>query len=290
MSEAVNAQVRIAPSPDEENGEPAASQAGTVISSDGTHIGYRRTGEGPPLVLVHGTSADHTRWEPVLPALEEHFTVYAVDRRGQGGSGDAAEYSLEREIEDVVAVVDSIGAPASLLGHSYGAICSLEASRRSARVRRLVLYEPPLPTSMVTFPAEAIERVEALIEEGDPEEAVAIFLRVVAGMPPQTVDQLRADPAAWQKRVAAAHTLPREARAAQAYVLDPVRFQEFGTRTLLLLGGESPPFFKAATEAVEEALPNSRIVVMPGQGHVATHTASELFTNIVVQFLVPGQG
>jgi pimeloyl-ACP methyl ester carboxylesterase len=151
VSEAVNARARIAPSPDEETGETAASHAGTVISSDGTHTGYWRTGEGPPLVLVHGTSADHTRWDPVLPALEEHFTVYAVDRRGRGESGDAAEYPLEREVEDVVAVVDSIGAPASLLGHSYGAICSLEASRLSARVRRFVLYEPPLPTSMVTF-------------------------------------------------------------------------------------------------------------------------------------------
>ena len=108
-------------------------------------------------------------------------------------------------------------------------------------------------------------------------------------MPPHAVDQLRAEPA-WQKRVVAAHTLPREARAAEGYVLDPARFQEFGTQTLLLLGGESPPFFKAATEAVDEALPNSRIVVMPGQGHVAMHTAPELFTSLVVQFLVPGQG
>jgi pimeloyl-ACP methyl ester carboxylesterase len=289
VSEAVNAQACIAHTPDEEKGETAESQAGTVISSDGTHIGYWRTGEGPPLVLIHGTSADHARWDPVLPALQKHFTVYAVDRRGQGGSGDAAEYSLEREVEDVVAVVDSTGAPASLLGHSYGAICSLEASRLSARVRRLVLYEPPLPTSMVTFPVEAIERVEALIEEGDREEAVAIFLQVVAGMSPQMVNQLRAEPAAWRKRVAAAHTLPREARAAQGYVLDPVRFQEVETPTLLLLGGESPPFFKAATEAVDEALPDSRIVVMPGQGHVATHTAPKLFTNMVIHFLVPGQ-
>jgi pimeloyl-ACP methyl ester carboxylesterase len=107
VSEAVNAQACIAHTPDEEKGETAESQAGTVISSDGTHIGYWRTGEGPPLVLIHGTSADHARWDPVLPALQKHFTVYAVDRRGQGGSGDAAEYSLEREVEDVVAVVDS---------------------------------------------------------------------------------------------------------------------------------------------------------------------------------------
>jgi pimeloyl-ACP methyl ester carboxylesterase len=103
------------------------------------------------------------------------------------------------------------------------------------------------------------------------------------------VEQLREE-AAWQKRVAAAHTLPREARAAEGYVLDPTRLQELGTQTLLLLGGESSPFFKAATEALNEALPNSRIVVMPGQGHVAMHTAPELFAGLVVRFLAPEQG
>ena len=274
----------------EEKKEMVARQAGTVVSEDGTPIAYRCTGEGLPLVLVHGTSADHTRWEPVLPALEDHFTVYAVDRRGRGGSGDTENYSLDREVEDVVALVDSIGVPVNLLGHSYGAICSMEASlmRTAARVHKLVLYEPPLPTSLVTFPAKTIERVEALIEEGEREEAVAVFLREAAGMPPHAVDGLRADHVAWQKRLAQAHTLPREARAAEGYVLDPARFREFGPQTLLLLGGESPPFFKAATEVLDEALPDSRIVVMPGQGHVAMHTAPELFTSLIVQFLVPG--
>ena len=262
-----------------------AGQTGSAVSADGTTIGYCRTGEGPPLVLVHGTSADHARWAPVLPALGEHFTVYAVDRRGQEGSGDAADHSLEQEVVDVVAVVDAIGAPVSLLGHSYGAICSLEAaSRRAARVDGLVLYEPPIPTGMAVFPAEAVERVEAPIEGGDRGEAVAILLREVAGMPPSEVYRLRAEPA-WHKRVAAAHTLPREARAAEGYVLDPACLRELGISSLLLLGSESPPFFKAATEAVDGALQDSRIVVMPGQGHVAMHTAPELFASLVIGFL-----
>src|SRR5918994_4256030 len=100
----------------------------SVTSLDGTPIAYWRSGEGPPLVLVHGTSADHSRWAPVLPAFEERFTVYAVDRRGRGESGDSEDYSIEREFEDVAAVVDSIEAPVNLLGHSYGAVCSLEAA------------------------------------------------------------------------------------------------------------------------------------------------------------------
>ena len=90
----------------------------TVTSLDGTPIAYWRSGEGPPLVLIHGTSTDHSRWRLVLPALEEHFTVYTVDRRGRGDSGDSEDYSIEQEFEDVAAVVDSVREPVNLLGHS----------------------------------------------------------------------------------------------------------------------------------------------------------------------------
>jgi pimeloyl-ACP methyl ester carboxylesterase len=140
--------------------------------------------------LVHGTSADHARWDPVVPALGERFSVYAIDRRGQAGSGDAAKHSLEREAEDVAAVLDAVagewGVPVGLVGHSYGAICCLEEALRLPErlLGGLVLYEPPLLTGAVAFPAAAVGRVEALIEEGDRDEAVAVFLREVAGMPP----------------------------------------------------------------------------------------------------------
>ena len=116
----------------------------TVASKDGTPIAYWRSGEGPPLVLVHGTTADHSRWAPVLPAFEQHFSACAIDRRGRGGSGDSDEYAIEREFEDVAAVVDSLGEPAFLIGHSYGAVCALEAALLTRNVRKLVLYEPPI--------------------------------------------------------------------------------------------------------------------------------------------------
>src|SRR5437667_5494724 len=103
----------------------------TIASNDGTSIAFTRGGTGRPLVLVHGTTADHTRWMPLLPELEARFTVYAVDRRGRGGSGDAEDYSIEREFDDVAAVVDAIAEPVFLLGHSYGAVCALEASLRT---------------------------------------------------------------------------------------------------------------------------------------------------------------
>ncbi|HXB55379.1 MAG TPA: alpha/beta fold hydrolase [Vicinamibacteria bacterium] len=113
-----------------------------VQSKDGTSIAYWQSGRGSALVLVHGTTADHQRWAPILPALEKRFTVYVVDGRGRGGSGDAPNYALERESEDIAAVVDAIGEAVFLLGHSHGAICSLEATLRTSNVSKLILYEP----------------------------------------------------------------------------------------------------------------------------------------------------
>src|SRR5262245_47232567 len=139
----------------------------SVRSKDGTAVAYARSGHGPPLVLVHGTTADHTRWAPLLAALEQRFTVYALDRRGRGGSGDAAGYAIEREFEDVAALVDSIGEPVGLLGHSYGALLSLEAMLRTSRVRKLVLYEPPIPAGVLIYSQGVIEKLQALLDKGD---------------------------------------------------------------------------------------------------------------------------
>jgi pimeloyl-ACP methyl ester carboxylesterase len=133
-----------------------------VVSEDGTPIAVWRTGEGPPLVLIHGAAADHNRWAPVLPALEERFTVFAVDRRGRGRSGDATEYALEREYEDVVAIVESAGEGVSVLGHSYGGICTLEAALLTDRIRKLVLYEPPM--GYLKSPPHVVDRLHKLLE------------------------------------------------------------------------------------------------------------------------------
>jgi pimeloyl-ACP methyl ester carboxylesterase len=158
-------------------------QVETITSKDGTQIAYRRSGEGPPLVLVHGAAADHGRWSPVLPALEERFTVYAIDRRGRGGSGDADGYAIEREFEDVASVVDSIGDPVNLLGHSYGALCSLEVALLTRNVRKLVLYEPPINVAgKGIYPVGVVERMEAMLEAGDRDGVVVTTMREVAGL------------------------------------------------------------------------------------------------------------
>lgn len=256
----------------------------TVTSPDGTPITYTRSGHGPPLVLVHGTSADHSRWAPVLPAFEQRYTVCAIDRRGRGGSGDAESYAIEREFEDVAAVVDSLGEPVTLLGQSHGALCALEACLRSSSVRALVLYEPPFEAAGSEInPPEVLERLETLLQAGDRDGVVATMAREVAGVPPEVVASTRSLPV-WRARTATAHTIPRELRATRAYRFDPERFRELAVPTLLLTGSESAPELRRATDAVDEALPDSRIVVMQGQGHVAMDTGTDLFTAEVLRF------
>lgn len=149
-----------------------------------------------------------------------------------------------------------------------------------------MLYEPPLPTSIKVFPPGTLARIEALLGAGEREEAVVVFLREVVRMPPSELELTR-QASSWRARVATAHTLPREMHAVEGYTFDPARFRALRTPTMLLVGGDSPPFLKAATEAAGAALPDSKIVSMPGQQHVAMHTAPELFTSLVVQFLMP---
>jgi pimeloyl-ACP methyl ester carboxylesterase len=226
-----------------------------------------------------------------VPLLEPHFTVYAVDRRGRGDSGDGGDsgedggsgYAIEREFEDVSAVVDRIGEPLVLLGHSYGAICCLEAALQTARVRRLILYEPPIPVGVEIYPPGVVERLQAALDGGDREVLLSAFLTEVVRAPPDQLERLRSLPA-WQARLAAAHTLVREVRADEGYVFAPKRWSTFETPTLLLLGADSPPFFGAATRAVEAALPHSTLAVLPGQQHAAMDTAPELFVSEVLRF------
>ena len=256
----------------------------TIASTDGVRIGFRRSGSGPNLVLVHGTAANHTRWNAILPRFEEHFTVTAIDRRGRGGSGDGDNYALEREFEDVAAIVESLDAPVLLFGHSYGGICSLEAAAMTRKLAGLILYEPPIVAEGEAFHSrEQLQRLEALLEAGDRERVVATFLAEIAAVNPAALKMLRSSPA-WPDRVAAAHTLPRELRAQDAYRLDAKRFADMNTPVLLLQGGDSPPVFVGAIARLQNVLPNARTVVMPGQQHVAMDAGPALVVDSVLGF------
>jgi pimeloyl-ACP methyl ester carboxylesterase len=257
----------------------------TITSKDGTPIAVHRSGGGPPLVLVHGTSGSSARWNAVLPRLGEHFSVYAVDRRGYGESGDGQHYALEREVDDIVTIVDAIGQPAHLLGHSFGALCVLEAALLTRNLRKLILYEPAIPLPGVVLYADGmIDQMQARLDAGDREGVLALLFQEVAQMPPHEFELLRSAPT-WPVRLASAHAVPRESRAEAGYTFEAQRFQALQTPTLLLTGGDSPTFLKAATQALASALPDCRVAVMPGQQHIAMSTAPEVFVHEVLTFL-----
>lgn len=254
-----------------------------VVSRDGTEIAFERSGSGPPLVLVHGAAGDHERWSPILGQLQERFTVYAMDRRGRGGSGDGPEYSLEREFEDVAAVVDAIGEPASLLGHSLGGLCAIEASLLTRNLSRLVLHEPSVAVA-AEVPPEVLARLEERLAEGDREGVVMDVVRDIVGMSEEEIELFRRQPA-FAKRVASAHTVPRELRAGMSYRFEPERFASMQVPTLVLLGSESAPLDAFSAFTVHRALPSSRLVLMQGVEHVAILRDPDLVVREVVAFL-----
>lgn len=260
-----------------------------VTSRDGTPIAYWTSGDGPALVLVHGATADHSRWEPILPLLEPHVTVVAIDRRGRGASGDAADYTVEREFEDVAAVVDAAaqatGGPVHLLGHSYGGTCALGGATLTDNLATLTLYEPAWSAEGELTPTELLDRFEALLTAGQREQLLETFFREIVGMPEHELAVYRTFPA-WQRRIEAAHTLPRELRAlTNEQTFDPQRVTTIAVPTLMLLGDDSPDLAKTQTDDIAAQLQDVRIVVLEGQQHIAMDLAPERFIDAVLSFL-----
>jgi pimeloyl-ACP methyl ester carboxylesterase len=251
---------------------------------------YWTSGEGPPLLLVHGTAGVHDRFAPLLPYLEPHATVHVMDRRGRGASGDAPDYDLAREFEDVAAVVDAIaqasGSAVDVYGHSYGGNCAFGAALLTSNIRRLVLYEgwPPVKPELLAFPPEVEERLNALVAAGNREAALETFMREVVMVSEEDIRAIRAQPT-WQARVAAAHTITREIRAFSDDTLDPEQAAKITAPVLALTGADTPDELKDDPEAVAAALPDARIVVLEGQQHVADVLVPEVFAGHVLAFL-----
>jgi pimeloyl-ACP methyl ester carboxylesterase len=261
-----------------------------AVSRDGTIIAYWMTGQGPALVLVHGTVSNHTTLDPVLPLLEAHRTLYAIDRRGRGASGDTADYDLSREFEDIAAVVDlaaeTSGAGVDLLGHSFGGVCAFGAARRTSHVRRLALYEGwPDPHPEIGAASDAVmDLIEQHLSAGDGDAALETFCREVVHMSDEELSRFRANAAWWQSRVEAAHTIVREDRAGSAK-LDPVEASELRIPVLLLVGTDSPDDLRGDPEAVVQVLPDARIEELEGQQHLAHALAPDLFARRLLAFL-----
>ena len=260
-----------------------------VTSRDGTEIAIWARGDGPPLLLVHGAMSDHTRWAPLLPFLEPHASVATMDRRGRGASGDAGDYHVAREFEDVAAVVDALatssGSRLDVYGHSFGATCAIGAALLTANIRRLMLYEPSTQAAAGELPAGVVERMEVGLAEGDREATLDILLREVVMLPDEQIAALRAQPA-WRGRVAAVHTVPRELAAEIGGAVELGRLAEVTVPVLLVGGGNSPDYMKADTQAIARALPNARVVVLEGQDHVGDVLAPEVFAEAVIPFLL----
>jgi pimeloyl-ACP methyl ester carboxylesterase len=269
-------------------------ERGFVRSTDGTPIGLLSAGTGPPLLLVHGGLSGMFRWAPLWPLLTPLFAVTAMDRRGRGSSGDAEDYALEREFDDVRAVVEELaaraGRPVDVLAHSLGAVCALGAAGRGAPVRRMVLYEPPGPP---TVPADWLRRLHATIAAGQSGLAVASFLVEVIGLTRDRVSELREQalqagtgPGVDDVLAVASRTLGREAEALAALdllalaggVWQPVRF---------LLGSSSPPWATEVTRILAAQLPRSEIVALEGEGHEGLDGAPERVVDELVRFVEP---
>jgi pimeloyl-ACP methyl ester carboxylesterase len=261
-----------------------------VVSRDGTQIACWTSGQGPSLVLVHGTPADHTRWRPLLAYLEPHLTVHAMDRRGRGASGDTPDYDLAREYEDVAAVVDAAaeasGAPVDLYGHSHGGIVAFGAATLTSNIRRLVLYEGwPVPNpELYALPPGLEDHMEALLAAGDRDAVVETLFRGLELMSDEDMNAFKAA-LSWPGRVAAAHAITREVRAETGARLDPELAGRITVPVLLVTGENSSDVSKAEIEAVAAALPDARIVVLDGQEHVADVLVPEVFARHLLAFL-----
>ncbi len=261
-----------------------------VASPDGTMIAVSTSGQGRPLVAVHGTTSDHTTWRLVLPLLEPHVAVHAVDRRGRAGSGDGPDYSLAMEYADVAAVVDAAaaaaGSPVDLLGHSYGGNVAFGAATLTTNIRKLVLYEGwPVPDiAHRTMSPEVLGHLESLLAQGRSEQMLETFYRDIVMMSEEEISGIKAAPT-WPARVAAACTVPRELRAFGAQAFDPGWAAKISPPVLLLVGADSPEEVKADPEVVAAALPDARIRVLEGQTHIAHLSGPQSFAEAVMSFL-----
>src|SRR5512139_3866186 len=246
-----------------------------TTSADGTEIAYEVTGSGPALVLVDGALC-HRAMGPARGLAEElsgSFAVYAYDRRGRGESGPGSSpYAVEREIEDLAAVIDAAGASAHVFGASSGGALALEAARSGVPIDRLALYEAPFIVDE-THPGNdprLPERLQELVDEGRRGEAVKTFMRTV-GAPAPFIALMRLMPV-WKKLTAVAHTLPYDLSIVidhdQSRPLPAGYYEPVEPATLVVAGGKSPEYMRNAQAAIADAVPKGRLETLPGQTHM----------------------
>jgi pimeloyl-ACP methyl ester carboxylesterase len=246
----------------------------TVRSKDGTHIAFERFGSGPALILVDGALCYRASGpsRPLAALLADRFTVLIYDRRGRGDSGDTKPYSIEREIEDLDALIAEVGGTAFVYGISSGAALALEAANRGLPIRKLALYESPciVDDTHAPIPGDFLTRLNGLVAEDRRGDAVKMFLRLV-DLPAIAMLMMPLLPA-WRKLKSVAHTLPYDITIVQ----DNQRGKPFSAGrwagatmpTLAMDGSKSPTWMRNGMRALAGVLPNATFRTLEGQTHM----------------------
>jgi len=253
----------------------------TLRSRDGTRIAYEVSGTGPALVFVNGALTDRTSVAPLRPLLDPHFTVVAYDRRGRGDSADTAPYAAEREVGDLAAVLEAVGAP-FVFAHSSGAILALRAATSGVPMRRLAVNEPPfiLPGTRPVPPPEITARIAERVAASDREGALRIFLVEQVSLPPAAFEHLKASPV-WPRMLALAHTASYDSALSMPSELPVATLATLSLPTLVSNGTASSAWLAETAAALVRALPNARAVHLEGQPH---SPAPEVLAPVLVDF------
>jgi pimeloyl-ACP methyl ester carboxylesterase len=264
----------------------------TVTSADGTTIAFEQAGDGPPIILIGGAFNDRSTVTALAATLAPDATAVAYDRRGRGdsvdnsGSSAGGSSNIEREIEDLMALIDRLGGSAALFGHSSGANLALEAAMGGASVTKVVAYEPAFVVDE-TRPrpsADIGDRLRALLALGQRDDAVALFMSESVGVPAEMVEGMRAGDS-WAFLVRLAHTLPYDvAVCGPGLVIPRDRLAKIDVPVLAINGSESWPWIAASTHAVADAIPGARHVSLEGQDHSVLHNPAAL-RPVIVDFV-----
>ncbi|HJY31464.1 MAG TPA: alpha/beta hydrolase [Actinomycetota bacterium] len=242
----------------------------TATSKDGTTIAFDTSGGGPPLIVVGGALNDRHAAATLAGRLASNFTVYAYDRRGRGDSDDTPPYAVEREVEDLQALVEQAGGTAFAFGHSSGAVLALETAVETPGITKLVLYEPPfvVDDSRPPLPDDYVEHLKVLAATDRPGEAVEYFMTTGVGAPAEAIPSMRESPF-WPSLEALAHTLWYEGVIMGDNMvgkpLSADRWSSVTIPTLVIAGGASPPSQLNAVQQLVDVLPNARRLTMEGQ-------------------------
>lgn len=267
-----------------------------VTSKDGTLIAYEESGAGPVAILVAAALADRDGTTRLANHVAQRFTVVNYDRRGRGFSSDTQPYAMEREVEDIDALIDAAGGSAFLFGSSSGSVLALEAaSRLGPKVKKLFMYEPPfiVDASHPPVPEDVSRQISGLVAANRRNDAVKLFFAKGMGLPDFAVTMMRWFMPGWSKMTAVAHTLPYDLAILDGTQagkpLPTKRWTQQTAQTLVVVGSKSEPFFHTGAQALVSLLPRASYRSLKGKDHSAMLMATKALADEMGPFYLNGQ-